>query len=99
LDKRTDDISRQLRVFITTFQADVRRLAKASERDQQLAAALEPAEAAHIRRALSACGGNKSQAARLLQIDRRSLQRKLVRLTSPKAKKKPAAKKPAKRRR
>ncbi|HVY70623.1 MAG TPA: helix-turn-helix domain-containing protein, partial [Verrucomicrobiae bacterium] len=38
---------------------------------------LDRVEWEHIQRVLSDCGGNISQAARLLQIDRRSLQRKL----------------------
>ena len=90
MDKASDDLSGELRVFITRFAADVRRLAQAPSKEQLKAAALDLAEAAHIKRALEACGGNKSQAARLLQIDRRSLQRKLARLTSkrPKASRK-----------
>jgi ActR/RegA family two-component response regulator len=84
LDKATDDLSGELRVFITRFAADVRRLAQASTREQLRAASLDLAEAAHLVRAVEACGGNKSQAARLLQIDRRSLQRKLARLNAGK---------------
>jgi two-component system response regulator RegA len=38
----------------------------------------------HIQRVLTDCGGNVSQAARALGIHRRSLQRKLQRLPSPK---------------
>jgi ActR/RegA family two-component response regulator len=82
LDKASDDLSKELRVFVTRFAADVRRLSQAPTRDQLKAAALDLAEEAHIQRALEACDGNKSQAARLLRIDRRSLQRKLARLTS-----------------
>ena len=82
MDNASDDLSTELRVFITRVTADARRLAQASTRDQMRAASLELAEKAHIERALDACGGNKSQAARLLQIDRRSLQRKLARSTS-----------------
>jgi ActR/RegA family two-component response regulator len=87
LDKETDDLTGELRVFINRFAAETRKLAHAPTREQLRAASLDLAEAAHIKRALDACHGNKSQAARLLQIDRRSLQRKLARLTSrrPKA--------------
>jgi ActR/RegA family two-component response regulator len=90
LEKATDDLSTELRVFINRFAAETRRLAHAPTREQLRAASLDLAEAAHIKRALEACEGNKSQAARLLQIDRRSLQRKLARLTSkrPRARKK-----------
>jgi ActR/RegA family two-component response regulator len=92
LDKATDDLTKELRVFITRFAADVRRLSQAPARDQLKAAALDLAETAHIQRALEACDGNKSQAARLLQIDRRSLQRKLAR-TGKRPKRAKAAKK------
>jgi len=88
LDKATDDLTGELRVFINRFAADVRRLAHAPAKEQLRAASLDLAEAAHIKRALDACEGNKSQAARLLQIDRRSLQRKLARLTSKRPRKK-----------
>ena len=89
MDKATDDLTGELRVFITRFAAETRRLAHAPAKEQLRAASLDLAEAAHIKRALDACEGNKSQAARLLQIDRRSLQRKLARLTGrPKARKK-----------
>ena len=87
MDKGSDDLSTELRVFITRVTADARRLAQASTREQMRAASLELAEAAHIQRALEACDGSKSQAARLLQIDRRSLQRKLARKPSKRAKK------------
>jgi two-component system response regulator RegA len=39
---------------------------------------LARAEWEHIQRVLAECGGNISQAARLLRIERRSLQRKLA---------------------
>jgi ActR/RegA family two-component response regulator len=71
----------------------VRRLSRGSEKEQLRAASLDLAEADHIRRALDACGGNKSQAARLLQIDRRSLQRKLARLGGGGKRKKASKKK------
>ena len=87
MTKPTDDLSRELKRFIAQLITDTRRLSKASERDRLNAAALELSETAHIRRAVAACEGNKSQAARLLQIDRRSLQRKLARLTAKRAKK------------
>ena len=88
MDNASDDLSTELRVFITRVTSDARRLAQSSAKDQMRAASLELAEKAHIERALEACGGNKSQAARLLQIDRRSLQRKLARTTSKRPKKK-----------
>ncbi len=88
MDNGSDDLSTELRVFITRVTADARRLAQASSREQMRAASLELAEAAHIQRALDACDGNKSQAARLLQIDRRSLQRKLARTTRKRKKSK-----------
>ena len=88
MDKATDDLTGELRVFINRLVADARKLAQASPKEQLRGAGLEVAEAAQIRRALDACGGNKSQAARLLQIDRRSLQRKLVRLGKRPKKKK-----------
>jgi two-component system, response regulator RegA len=37
----------------------------------------------HINRVLSDCGGNVSQAARILGIHRRSLQRKLAKYPTP----------------
>ena len=90
MTREIDDLSGELRVFITRLASDVRKLAQATTREQMRSAGLELAEAAHIQRALFACDGNKSQAARLLQIDRRSLQRKLGRLkkSKPKAVKK-----------
>jgi ActR/RegA family two-component response regulator len=88
LDNAIDDLSTELRLFISRVTSDARRLAQSSTRDQMRAASLELAEKAHIQRALEACGGNKSQAARLLQIDRRSLQRKLARSSSKRPKKK-----------
>ncbi|WIG92943.1 response regulator [Myxococcus sp. SDU36] len=45
---------------------------------------LARAEWEHIQRVLSDCGGNISQAARLLRIQRRSLQRKLSKYPVPK---------------
>jgi len=83
LNKRNDDLLSELGRFIDALIADTRRLAGASTAKRLQAAGLELAEAAHIRRALAACDGNKSQAARLLQIDRRSLQRKLARRAKP----------------
>jgi two-component system, response regulator RegA len=44
---------------------------------------LARAEWEHINRVLADCGGNISQAARLLRIERRSLQRKLAKFPAP----------------
>ena len=44
---------------------------------------LESVEWEHIQRVLADCGGNVSRAARLLGIDRRSLQRKLAKYPPP----------------
>lgn len=44
---------------------------------------LDRVEWEHLQRVLSDCGGNVSQAARVLAIDRRSLQRKLARFPPP----------------
>lgn len=44
---------------------------------------LARAEWEHIQRVLADCGGNISQAARVLRIERRSLQRKLAKAPSP----------------
>jgi ActR/RegA family two-component response regulator len=87
LTQSSDDLSRELKRYIAELISDTRRLSKASERDRLDAASLDRAEAAQIRRALAACDGNKSQAARLLQIDRRSLQRKLQRPAGKRGKK------------
>jgi two-component system, response regulator RegA len=52
-------------------------LERAAERARLAAPSLARAEFEHIRRVLEECGGNISEAARRLQIHRRSLQRKL----------------------
>jgi DNA-binding NtrC family response regulator len=46
-------------------------------RDPGLHLTLAEVEAAHIRRVLEHCGGNKSRAAQLLGIDRKTLRKKL----------------------
>jgi two-component system response regulator RegA len=66
--------------YIERLLEDARRASRASYAKQLAAAGLAESEAAQLRRALVACGGNKSDAARLLGINRRSLQRKLARL-------------------
>lgn len=53
---------------------------KAAERRARAASSLARIEFDHIRRVLDQCGGNLSEAARRLQIHRRSLQRKLQKL-------------------
>jgi two-component system response regulator HydG len=42
--------------------------------------ALEEMERRYVRRVLDACGGNKTQAAKVLGVDRRSLYRRLERI-------------------
>jgi ActR/RegA family two-component response regulator len=85
--RRTDDFDPRPRVaqFVRLLVEDTRRVAKGGYAKQLAAAGFAAAETAHLRRVLAACGGNKSEAARLLLIDRRSLQRKLAR--KPKRKK------------
>jgi two-component system response regulator RegA len=55
----------------------MRALERAAERMAVAPPSLARAEFEHIRRVLEECGGNISEAARRLQIHRRSLQRKL----------------------
>jgi two-component system response regulator RegA len=55
----------------------MRALERAAERAAVPPPSLARAEFEHIRRVLEECGGNISEAARRLQIHRRSLQRKL----------------------
>ncbi len=69
---------------VLTKPADARQVAcallgeQAAEFDRiPTAPSLARAEWEHMQRVLSVCGGNVSQAARVLGIDRRSLQRKL----------------------
>jgi ActR/RegA family two-component response regulator len=66
--------------YVERLLEEAQRASRASYAKQLAAAGLAHAEAAQLRRALVACRGNKSEAARLLAIDRRSLQRKLARL-------------------
>ena len=59
--------------------------AEPTERSQPTAQPLARVEWEHIQRVLADCGGNLSQAARLLGIHRRSLQRKLSKNPVPEA--------------
>ncbi len=52
----------------------------AGVRENGLQRTLEEAEAAHIRNVLSSVGGNKTRAAQILGIDRKTLRRKMKRL-------------------
>ncbi len=54
-----------------------------ADRDDAEVASLARVEWEHIQRVLADCGGNVSRAARLLRIERRSLQRKLARHPAP----------------
>jgi ActR/RegA family two-component response regulator len=53
-------------------------VARAAAPKQRRAATLAQVEADHLARVMAACEGNKSAAAAILGIDRRSLQRKLL---------------------
>jgi ActR/RegA family two-component response regulator len=66
--------------YVKQLVDDARRISNASFPKQLQAGSLADVEASHLQRVLEACEGNKSDAARILQIDRRSLQRKLQRL-------------------
>jgi ActR/RegA family two-component response regulator len=66
--------------YVERLLEDAERASRASYAKQLTAVGLAESEAAQLRRALAACDGNKSDAARLLAINRRSLQRKLARL-------------------
>jgi ActR/RegA family two-component response regulator len=64
--------------FVDRQLDDARKLARAGDARQRQAATLATVEAEHLRRVLAVCAGNKSAAAHILDIDRRSLQRKLI---------------------
>jgi two-component system response regulator RegA len=75
-----------------TKPADVDEILRAFEREKRapegsaaidLAPSLARAEWEHIQRVLTDCGGNVSQAARVLGVHRRSLQRKLSKRPTP----------------
>jgi len=70
-----------------TKPTDVERIEAAlhgiSEDAPLEAPSLDRVEWEHLHRVLSDCGGNISQASRVLGIDRRSLQRKLARFPPP----------------
>ena len=66
--------------YVDSLVKDTQRIARAPYPKQLEAGALAQVEATHLSRVLAACEGNKSEAARILQIDRRSLQRKLARI-------------------
>lgn len=75
---------------VLTKPADARQIARALLQDQAAEFDREPvvpslarAEWEHMQRVLRECGGNISRAARLLGINRRSLQRKLQKIPPP----------------
>jgi ActR/RegA family two-component response regulator len=77
--------------YVKQLVDDSRRIAHATFSKQLQSGSLAEVEATHLQRVLTACEGNKSEAARILQIDRRSLQRKLARLARGPGKQRTAA--------
>jgi ActR/RegA family two-component response regulator len=80
----TDEFDPRPRVerYVDSLVKETQRIARAPFAKQLEAGSLAFWEANHLARVLAACDGNKSEAARILQIDRRSLQRKLSRIAS-----------------